>query len=847
MPLPLPPSDERDRHVPGLEGPPPEPAIESPEEGFGLEANDDGSILVTDIEDDEEDGEIPFGANLADHLPEGELSLLADTLRRHIDEDIESRKKRDEQYAEGLKRSGMDGAAPGGAQFEGASRATHPMLAEACVDFAASAMRELLPADTPVRTKIEGQQTEIKLQVAERQNRLLSWQMTDQIAELIPDVEQLLTQLPMGGSQYLKLWRDRLLRRVVTEFVPVDDMILPFAAASYGTAERRTHRQTLTQMTVESRIESGFYRDLRVVLATTGGSPPRTKAEEATDRIEGKTDTGMNLDGERIVYEVDCYCQLSIDDDERRPYLVSIDELTNRVLGIYRNWREEDPTTTRLDWAVEFGFIPWRGAYKVGLPHLIGGLSIAATGSLRALLDSAHINNAATLLKMKSARFGGQSTTADVTQVSEIEGPPGIDDIRKLAMPFPFNPPSVVLYQLLGWLTDAAKGVVTTAEEKIAENAGKNMPVGTTLALIEQGSRVMSSIHRRLHRSMAQVLKILARLNREHLTDEEQIDGVGEILATRRDFQMGLFVQPISDPNIFSETQRFAQNQAVLQMSSDPRVQYDVYQIHRRMLMQMRIPDPEQILPEPRKPTELNAAAENMQFLMRAPVMAFPAQDHLAHIETHVRFLMDPMLFGGMGMAESSPAILEHLKQHLGFLYVDTVQNLVARSLPGANLGMMLKDPRTSPVIDQLIASASRVAHAQLRRQLQPLGPVMQQLAAQIQAMRPPPPMDPSAVAAMDVRAKAEKGQAEIALKKEKDAREARQAEVETVLGFRKQGAEEDKTAAELSLRAKDLELREEALRVKEEADARREMNEAAKFALQLEEDRRAGNQIAGV
>lgn len=793
-----------------------------------------------------EEAALAFEANLAEKIPEPDLMALSQDLVRRLENDKEARKKRDEQYAEGLKRSGLDGTAPGGAQFEGASRAVHPMLAESCVDFAASALRELLPPDGPVRTKIEGEQNEEKIEVAERQRSVMAWQMTEQIDEFSGDMEQLLTQLPMGGSQYLKMWRDRALGRAACEFVPVDDVLIPFSAASFRAARRRTHVQRLTTAIVRERADSGQYRDLRVVEASSM-LPAQTKSAEASARIEGKTPEVENLDGERIVYEVDCYAEIELDGDEILPYLVSIDEESGRVLSVYRNWDEQDRRRTRLNWIVEFGFIPWRGAYKIGLPHLIGGLSIAATGALRALLDTAHINNAATLLKLKGARFGGQSKQTDITQITEIEGPPGVDDIRKLAMPYPFNPPSPVLFTLLGWLDAAAKGVVTTAEEKISDQAGRTMPVGTTLALIEQGSRVMSSIHARLHRSMQQVLKILARLNRNHLTDEEQIADLGEVLATRRDFQKGLSVVPVSDPNIFSETQRYAQNQVLMQLSADPRVQYDVDQIHRRMLRQMRIPDAEQILPEKKEPTELNAAAENVAMLMSRPVIAFPQQDQLAHLESHVRFVSDPILVGGVGAMNTYPAMLEHLKQHLGFLYMDTVQKIVQASLPDVDSVALLRNPKTSAMVDRLIAGASRLAHAQLRRQLLPLGPIMNQLVTKIQEMQPPMPMDPSQVAMLDVKRNQAKDAEDMQLKKQKEAREG----VETAAGIRfeedDRKAEEEYRAAELALKAQDADRKERELDAEIRDQDLRAANEAAKFALQLKEDSQPGNQVAGV
>ena len=236
---------------------------------------------------------------------------------------------------------------------------------------------------------------------------------------------------------------------------------------------------------------------------------------------------------------------------------------SSEVVGLYRNWEEKDETMAKLDWVIEFKFIPWRGAYAIGLPHLIGGLAAGLTGGIRALLDSAHINNAATMLKLKGAKLSGQSQQVDVTQVAEIEAAPGVDDIRKIAMPMPFNPPSQVLFELVGYLDKAARGVVTTAEEKIAD-VNANTPVGTTQALIEQGAAVFSAIHARLHDSQARVLKILGRLNRWYLDDQRKGEIVEDLEIEAGDFKRNTDVVPVSDPHIFSETQRMAQMQAVL-------------------------------------------------------------------------------------------------------------------------------------------------------------------------------------------------------------------------------------------------------------------------------------------
>lgn len=475
---------------------------------------EDGSVVIN-MQQVQKPSENPeFYANLAEMIDEATLDSLADEYLDLIEVDRESRKKRDEQYEEGIRRTGMGNDAPGGANFQGASKVVHPIMAEACVDFAANASRELLPSDGLVKGNIEGVSDMKKLDSAMRKVNFMNWQLTNQIEEYRDEMEQLFTQLPLGGSQYLK-WRfDRDMCRPVPEWIPIDNILLPFASTNFYSSQRITEQQDITQDTFEQHVATGEYRDIEIYKADLD-IDKQTKAEKANDKIEGREEPIKNVDGLRRVYEITCY--LKIEDDnitegDRAPYMLTIDELSGKVLSLYRNWEAGDIKMKKLDWIVEYKFIPWRGAYGIGMPHLIGGLAAALTGSLRALMDTAHVNNSITMLKLKGGRIGGQTDRIEPTQVVEIEGSPGVDDVRKLAMPMPFNPPSTVLFQLLGWLTDAAKGVVKTSEGRIAE-MNANTPVGTTQAMIEQGSKVFSSIHARLHRSQAKSLQILSRLN----------------------------------------------------------------------------------------------------------------------------------------------------------------------------------------------------------------------------------------------------------------------------------------------------------------------------------------------
>lgn len=740
----------------------------------GLQENPDGSAIVDVDMEEAEIEELPDGSamvnlepyksptddtdfyeNLAEKFDSFDLDRLATRYLEFIEKDKEARKERDKQYEDGLKRTGMGNDAPGGANFNGASKVVHPIMAEACVDFAARAIKEMFPPDGPTKTKILGEVDDAKLEVAERKRDWMNWQLTQQIEEFRDEQEQLLTQLPLGGSQYMKLYYDEKKRRPCAEFIPIDNLILPFAATNFYTAQRASEKQDITSWEFNQRVSRGLYKDVNLIPATS--EPDMSLSEKANLKIEGK-EWDDNEDGLRTVYHI--YTWLSFDDDpytdgESAPYILMIDELDSTVLGLYRNWEEGDEAMDKLDWIVEFKFIPWRGAYAIGLPHLIGGLSAALTGALRALLDTAHINNTAAMVKLKGAKISGQSQQIEVTQVTEIEAAPGVDDIRKVAMPLPFNPPSPVLFQLLGWLDNAAKGVVTTAEEKIADITS-NTPVGTTQALIEQGSAVFSSIHARLHESQKRVLMILGRLNRWYLDEQKKGDVVADLPIKREDFRRNSDVVPVSDPHIFSETQRIAQLQAVMQMAEKFPAMFDMKQVVSRLLKQLKVPNVNELMPMAAKPIEMNAADENAAMSLGRPAFAYPRQEHLAHIQTHLNFALDPV-FGMNPMISPVliPQMLEHIKQHMMLWYTNQMNTYVAP--PGS--GMVLGDYQSSKLaseIDRAMAVASD--HVKLDSQetfsgvvqaLQQLSQTMMQLQQQQVQMQQQMVVDPAAQAVL--------------------------------------------------------------------------------------------------
>ena len=734
-----------------------------------LEELPDGSVVVhmtTKGPREDED----FYENLADSDDFNPMDIDTLALRyiELVEKDKEARKQRDKQYEEGIKRTGMGNDAPGGANFNGASKVVHPVMAEACIDFASRAIKEMFPPDGPTRTKILGDVTDEKTAIAERKSDYMNWQLTEQIEEFRDEQEQMLTQLPLGGSQYIKLWYDEKKKRPCAQFLPIDNVLLPYAAANFYTAQRVTEVDDISDWEYKRRIDSGLYRDTPFARSTM--DPEMTASQKATNKIEGKS-IDNNEDGLRRVYHIYTWLELKDDkfsDGEMAPYILMIDDLSSEVIGLYRNWEEGDETMTKLDWVIEFKFIPWRGAYAVGLPQLIGGLSAALTGALRALLDSAHINNAATLLKLKGGKVSGQSQEVEVTQVVEIEGAPGVDDVRKLAMPMPFNPPSPVLFELLGWLTNAAKGVVTTAEEKIAD-VNANAPVGTTQALIEQGAAVFSAIHARLHESQGRVLKVLSRINRWYLDDMRRGEVVEDLEITREDFSRVTDVIPVSDPHIFSETQRMAQTQAVMAMMEKNPDLFNKKVVIERFLKQIKVPGINELMVDTPAPVKIDAANENVAMAMGQAAYAYIEQDHLAHIQVILDFATNPALGANPAIAPTYlPRAMDHIKQHLTLWYLNRMNGYVDMSMEGATEDYeMSKQPAK---IDKLFSAVSQHVRLDSDEALQKVMPMIQQMMQQLQQAQPQPPMSPDTKVLLDTsmaetQRRTQRDQAEMGLK----------------------------------------------------------------------------------
>jgi len=821
---------------------------------------DDGGAIVKMGDDSAKRPNREWYANIADDFEDELKSTICTRLLEDIERDGKARSKREKDYEESIKRTGLGKETPGGADFEGASKAVHPMLTEAVVDFQSRAIKELMPPNGPVKTYIPGDHPEAdRFKKADRIKTYMNWQFLVQMQDFRTELEQLLSQVPLGGSQYMRVVYDTQKKRPVPTYWPSDDVLIPYASSNFYTSERVTFVDHITEFEYKQRVKGGMYSDLGDVPTTAATEEP-TKPAKATAAVEGKDQVApYNEDGLRNVYEVNCWSDELEDKHGWAPYRVTIDGAARKVCAINRNWEEEDENQQPLHWVVEFPFIPWRGACSIGLGQMIGSLSGAATGALRALLDTAHMNNIPTLLRLKGANFSGQSKELRVAAVTEIEGGIAGDDIRKLIMPVPFNEPSPVLLELLGVVDSLGKGIVQTTFEKLGEQSTQ-MPVGTTLALIEEGMTVFSAIHLRMFQAMNMVLKIMCRINRMYLEEGELKDDVGVTLAYRKDFDPPHDVMPVADPEIFSDVQRMAQLQVVADRAAQMPEVYNVKEVEKRILERTKIPNPDELLLPDDTPEEQNAVNENAAMSLGRPVAAFPDQNHLAHLQVHLDYATSPLL--GMNPLISQrfiPMLMGHLVEHIAFYYVEYNVDLLQAStnMDEEQLSQMLKlrDPEVRKEMDKNLALQSQEvvpAVTQVLAGIQPIIQQLQQTMEQMQPEEPKPPVDPNAMAAIEQEREADT--ARDARERERtqltlvDKREAREHEKE--MTFMELDAEERQkaldAAREDARKATEYAARLEELQEREQAEDERTEMETASRELMNAEDNATALEIAG-
>lgn len=744
--------------------------LEGEEKAAVEDAPDGGAYLnMEDVEYREVPHDPDHYENLLPLLSVAFINTMQTDLHDKIEKDKESRTKRDEQYADAIRRTGMGEPAPGGADFQGASKVTHPMMTEACVDFGARTIKELCPPSGPVKSHIFGKVTRDKAERAARKTEYMNYQLTEQIPEFMDELDKMFPQVPLGGVQYTKWYFDHRLRRASIRFVPLDDVFVPWSASSFYSAFRRTHMRYVTETEYMEGVDSGeFVEDFS---APSSLLPQPTKTQDASDKVEGKEVSPYNEDGVRPIYESEIlYCipddawMFRSEDGEDRtdrfaPYLIKMDAHSGQLLGVFRNWIEGDPLRRDINWLTEWPCIPWRGAYAIGLPQIASGLSSAATGALRALLDSALVQTVPTAIKLKS-QIGGQSDQVQVGEINTVQGTAQVDDIRKLAMPLPFNQPSPVLFQLLGFLATEARGIIRTSLEDLT-GEGPNTPVGTVMARVEQGMVVFSSIHKRLHRAMKRCLDTLQRINYMYMDDEVNVPELDGMTIRREDFASERDVVPVSDPLIFSEAQRLSQTQMIAERSKAMPGLYDLRKAETRLLKTMKIEDPESLLVEQPQPKEMNAVLENLAAGMGRPVIAFPEQDHVAHLQTHLEFVESPIF--GMNPAiapKALPVLVNHIAEHL-LLYYAAATHHAASAAASVDISKFLKvkDRTLRRKVDAVLALASDEVITAAPKDFQKVLPAIQKAQQFLQAIMPPPPTDPAQVAMKELENRAKSDQ----------------------------------------------------------------------------------------
>jgi len=641
-------------------------------------------VLIGDPElDNVEDIDSTFDANLAEDMSDKELNTSASELISYYNNDREARSEWEDRYKKGLKTLDPDGGMEE-SEDERASRGlsivVHPMIAEAATQFNARAIAELYPSGGPVKTVIIGDPNEELEEQARRVREYMNYQITQEMPEYFPDLDQMLFHLPLVGQTFKKVWWDSTMDRQCSQFVKAEDFVVAPESKDLYTSPRYTHVIRIPKNDYNRYVQSGYY------LPTDDKGGDIDPSGDTIGEIEGVDQYGDDSQDEVMtLLEMHVYHNFEdeIDDDDDNavgiPYVVTVDYDNESIVSIRRNWREEDDMKKRRDWFVSYKFLPGLGFYGFGLYHLIGGLGKAATGSLRALLDSAAFSNMQGGFKLRGRVSGGE---VQVNPGEFVDLDATVDDVNKAIMPLPFKEPSGALFNLLGFIVDAGQRFASTADLNVGD-VNPNAPVGSTVALIEQGSKAFSAIHKRLHYAQGQEFKLIAGLNAENLPEQFTFSLIGsssEIMAA--DFNDRIDILPVSDPNIFSSAQRIAQAQAILQMAQSAPEMHDMYAAYKRMYEAIRIPNIDEILKKPEDAPRMDPIDENMAIMYGKPIRAFIEQEHEAHIAVHMQFIKDPSLAGNAGAAAMQPILIAHIAEHVALLYRARMEASVGVPLP---------------------------------------------------------------------------------------------------------------------------------------------------------------------
>ena len=620
-------------------------------------------------------------ANLAELLPDDVLDRLGSKLHQDYTDYKTSRKDWERAYTTGLDLLGFnydDRSEP----FKGASGATHPVLAEAVTQFQALAYKELLPAEGPVRTQIIGLPTPDKEQQSQRVKNFMNYQLMDQMKEYEPEFDQMLFNLPLAGSTFKKVYYDELMQRAVSKFVPADDIVVPYTATSLDDCESIIHRVRMTENELRKQQVGGFYRDIEV----NPNFLNETEAEKKERSLEGVS-KGRD---DRMFSILECHVDIDLEGFEdvgqdgeptgiKIPYIVTLEEGTRKILSIRRNYEVGDPLKKKINYFVHFKFLPGLGFYGFGLIHMIGGLSRTATAALRQLLDAGTLSNLPAGFKMRGIKMRDEAQSIQPGEFRDVDAPGG--NLKDAFMMLPFKEPSQTLLQLMGVVVSAGQRFASIADLQVGDG-NQQAAVGTTVAMLERGSRVMSAIHKRLYAAMKKEFTLLARVFKLYLPPIYPYDVVGgQRQIKQMDFDDRVDILPVADPNIFSQTQRISLAQTELQLAaSNPQI-HNQYEIYRNMYEALGVKDIDLILKKPPQPMPKDPALEHIDALAGLPFQAFPGQDHRAHITAHLNFLATNMVrTAPMVTAAVEKNCLEHIslmaQEQIELEFKDELQQL---------------------------------------------------------------------------------------------------------------------------------------------------------------------------
>ena len=686
-----------------------EEVVEQPE-GLPIDVEVEGEEEVV-----EERPQDDFNANLAEGMDERELKDMAMELIEEYKKDKTSRKEWEDAYIKGLDLLGtkyQEVTKP----FKGASGVTHPLLAESVTQFQAQAYKELVPSDGPVRTQVIGLQTPATEQQADRVKDYMNYLLMEEMEDYTTDMDQMLFYLPLSGSTFKKIYYDALLDRPVSKFIPAEDLVVPYFASDLKDCERITHVFKMTQNEVTKKMAAGFYRDIELVDSTTEPDSVQKKLNE----LEGVKGTGTDYLNTILEMHVD----LNLDDFEdfddkakkiKIPYIVTIDEGSGEVLSIYRNYRPDDIGYSRIEYFVHYKFLPGLGFYGFGLTHMIGGLSQAATQSLRQLIDAGTLKNLPAGFKSRGIRVRDDDQPIQPGEFRDVDAPGG--NIRDQFFNLPFTEPSPTLYNLMGFVVQAGQKFAAITDSNIGNDA-QNRAVGTTVALMERGSRVMSGVHKRCYYAMRLEFKILARICGESLPPEYPYDVYGgprQIKA--KDFDKRVDILPVADPNIMSMSQRVTLAQTQLQVAQSNPQMHNLHEAYRRVYEALGTKQIEALLkPPPKQPEPMDPAKENARALQMKLLTVFEFQDHDAHLQAHMAFMQSRMV-------QINPqvyALLQsHISDHISFKAKAEVKQMLNENVEMQQMAQ--QDPQQFQIMfdAEVAKAAARITQELVQTEMQ--------------------------------------------------------------------------------------------------------------------------------